>query len=63
MLCVRVSALPERFLFFSRRVLHLLQCVKTVETHRRSIMEKLQLDSVAELTKHAIREGITSIDF
>jgi DNA-binding NarL/FixJ family response regulator len=36
--------------------------VKTVETHRRNIMEKLDLHSVAELTKYAIREGVTSID-
>jgi len=36
--------------------------VKTVETHRRNIMEKLNLRSVAELTKYAIREGITSVD-
>jgi DNA-binding NarL/FixJ family response regulator len=36
--------------------------VKTVETHRRNIMEKLNLHSVAELTKYAIREGVTSID-
>jgi DNA-binding NarL/FixJ family response regulator len=36
--------------------------VKTVETHRRNIMEKLNLHSVAELTKYAIREGITSVD-
>ena len=36
--------------------------VKTIETHRRNIMEKLSLHSVAELTKYAIREGITSID-
>ncbi len=35
--------------------------VKTVETHRRQIMLKLQLDSVAELTKYAIREGLTSL--
>ena len=35
---------------------------KTVETHRRAIMEKLQIFSVAELTKHAIREGLTSVD-
>jgi DNA-binding NarL/FixJ family response regulator len=34
--------------------------VKTVETHRRQIMEKLNLFSVAELTKYAISEGITS---
>ncbi len=36
--------------------------VKTVETHRRNIMEKLNLHSVAEITKYAIREGITSVD-
>ena len=35
--------------------------VKTVETHRRNLMEKLRVDSVAELTKYAIREGITSL--
>lgn len=31
---------------------------KTVDTHRRNIMEKLKLYSVAELTKYAIREKI-----
>lgn len=36
--------------------------IKTVETHRRQIMEKLQLYSVAELTKYAIREGLTSVE-
>lgn len=36
--------------------------VKTIETHRRNIMEKLDLHSVAELTKYAIREGITSLE-
>lgn len=35
--------------------------VKTVETHRRHIMEKLELRSVAELTKFAIREGMTGV--
>ncbi|AGK99791.1 response regulator [Desulfoscipio gibsoniae] len=33
---------------------------KTVETHRRQIMKKLNLTSIAELTKYAIREGLTS---
>jgi DNA-binding NarL/FixJ family response regulator len=37
--------------------------VKTVETHRRQIMEKVQIHSVAELTKFAIKEGLTSLDF
>ena len=36
--------------------------VKTIETHRRNIMEKLDLHSVAELTKYAINEGITFLD-
>jgi DNA-binding NarL/FixJ family response regulator len=36
--------------------------ISTVETHRRHIMEKLHLFSVAELTKYAIREGLTSPD-
>jgi DNA-binding NarL/FixJ family response regulator len=35
---------------------------KTVETHRKSIMLKLELHSIAELTKFAVREGITSLD-
>ena len=35
---------------------------KTIETHRRQIMQKLDLYSVAELTKCAIREGLTCIE-
>ncbi|MHC4446704.1 MAG: response regulator [Planctomycetota bacterium] len=35
---------------------------KTVETHRKHIMEKLDVHSIAELTKYAIREGITSLE-
>jgi DNA-binding NarL/FixJ family response regulator len=34
--------------------------VKTVETHRQQIMVKLKIKSIAELTKYAIREGLTS---
>lgn len=34
---------------------------KTIEAHRRHLMDKLRLFSVAELTKYAIREGITSL--
>ncbi len=34
---------------------------RTVETHRKRIMDKLGIRSVAELTKYAIREGITSL--
>ncbi len=36
--------------------------VKTVETHRRQIMNKLNIFSVAELTKYAIRKGLTSLE-
>ena len=35
--------------------------VKTVETHRQQLMDKLDLHSVAELTKYAIREDITTV--
>ncbi len=36
--------------------------VKTIETHRMHIMEKVNVTSVAALTKYAIREGITSLE-
>jgi DNA-binding NarL/FixJ family response regulator len=32
--------------------------VATVEVHRRNIMRKLGMHSIAELTRYAIREGI-----
>jgi two-component system NarL family response regulator len=35
--------------------------VATVEAHRRNIMRKLGLHTVAELTKYAIRTGLTSL--
>ena len=35
--------------------------VKTIETHRQQVIEKLDLHSVAELTKFAVREGLTSL--
>ncbi len=34
--------------------------IKTVESHRHAIMVKLDIKSIAELTKFAIREGLTS---
>jgi DNA-binding NarL/FixJ family response regulator len=34
----------------------------TVETHRRQIMDKLHLRTIAELTKYAVREGLTSLE-
>lgn len=36
--------------------------VRTAETHRRNIMDKLDMRSVAELTKYAIRSGLTTLD-
>jgi len=36
--------------------------VKTAATHRKSIMNKLDISTVAGLTKFAIREGLTSLD-
>ncbi len=35
--------------------------VKTVEARRKGIMRKLDLHSIAQLTKFAIREGLTSV--
>jgi DNA-binding NarL/FixJ family response regulator len=34
---------------------------KTVETHRKQIMDKLNIHTIAGLTKYAIREGLTSL--
>ena len=34
----------------------------TVESHRRNLTRKLGLHSVADLTKYAIREGLTTLD-
>ena len=36
--------------------------VKTIETHRRQLMQKLDAYSVAQLTKIALREGLTSLE-
>ena len=35
---------------------------KTVDTHRRQMMAKLNVSSIAQLTKYAIRSGLTSLD-
>ena len=37
--------------------------VKTIDARRRDIMKKLNLESIALLTKFAIREGLTSLNF
>lgn len=36
--------------------------IKTVETHRKNIMDKLDIHSIAELTRYAIREGVTQLE-
>ncbi len=35
--------------------------IKTIYTHREQIMEKLNIQSMADLTKYALREGMTSL--
>jgi DNA-binding NarL/FixJ family response regulator len=42
------------------KILHISP--KTVEGHRTRIMHKLEIDSIANLTKYAIREGLTSAE-
>lgn len=41
---------------------HLNVSPKTVDAHRQRIMKKLNIHTVAELTKFAIREGITTVE-
>jgi len=41
---------------------HLNLGIKTVETHRRNMMQKLKMNSIAELTKYAVREGLVSLE-
>lgn len=36
--------------------------VKTVETHRRNLMEKLGLTNLANFIRYALREGVTNLD-
>lgn len=36
--------------------------VKTVETHRLKMMQNLNMHSIAELTKYAVKEGLTSLE-
>jgi DNA-binding NarL/FixJ family response regulator len=35
--------------------------IKTIETHKQNIMEKINLHTIAELTKYAIMEGLTTL--
>lgn len=36
--------------------------INTIDTHRRQVMEKLDMHSIAELTKYAIRKGLTTLE-
>ena len=36
--------------------------IKTIETHRKKTMDKLDIHSIAQLTKYAIREGLTAAE-
>jgi DNA-binding NarL/FixJ family response regulator len=42
--------------------LHLHVSAKTVESNRRNIMDNLGIHSIAELTKYAVREGLTPLE-
>jgi DNA-binding NarL/FixJ family response regulator len=47
----------------TKEAAEILSCsTKTVEVHRSHIMDKLNLRSIAELTKYAIRTGLTSLE-
>ncbi len=35
---------------------------KTIETHRKNIMDKLEIHTIPELTKYAVRVGLTSLN-
>ena len=70
------QALPEILTGREREVLQLLAegkktaqvgellhvSAKTVETHRSNIMKKLEVNTLADLTRYAIREGLISVD-
>ncbi len=43
------------------RILHISP--KTADANRRQIMSKLNISSVADLTKYAVRKGLTSLEF
>jgi len=35
--------------------------IKTIESHRNKVMQKINVSNIADLTKYAIREGIISL--
>jgi len=47
----------------TRDIAYLLSIsVKTVQTHRRNIMEKLDIHNLADLIRYAVSKGLTSLD-
>ena len=46
----------------TKEIAALLHLSAKTETHRQHLMDKLEIYSVAELTKFAIREGLTTLD-
>jgi len=47
-----------------KEIAHILHISpKTADSNRRQIMNKLGFSSMAELTKYAVREGLTSLEF
>jgi len=36
--------------------------IHTIDSHRKNIMDKLHMHSIAELTKYAVREGLTGLE-
>lgn len=49
--------------FVNRQIADRLQIsVKTIDTHRYQIMRKLKFRGLADLTRYALREGISSLD-
>jgi len=41
---------------------HLNVSMKTVESHRRNIMDKLNINTITDLVRYAIREGLTTLE-
>ena len=44
------------------RKIYIISSILYRESNRRNIMDKLGINSVAELTKYAVREGLTPLE-